>query len=160
MLSKNRKWCHDLKIVNGVKGHFIAFPPNRLMNSIKHRHSFKILYIFWQIKELKTDYTHCENVNSAGQSCATFLDNQPVNNTGQTCYCKVTITLEEDFKVGWHSYEGSTRLSQTFINPYMPSVLLWGIIIQTMQTQIRRHRMRRLIRVSTVCLQNILLTVE
>ena len=53
-----------------------------------------------QVQELRYDYTSCENLNTAGQTCATFLDNQPVNNTGQTCYCKVTLELSSDFTVG------------------------------------------------------------
>ena len=44
-------------------------------------------------------------------------------------------------------------------NPYMPSVLYVGHR-QIAQTQIRCHRMRRLIRVSTVCLHNFLLKLE
>ena len=41
-------------------------------------------------------------------------------------------------------------------NPFKPSVLfMWHW--QTVLTQIRRHRTRRLIRVSTVCLHNVLL---
>ena len=43
--------------------------------------------------------------------------------------------------------------------PYMPSVLYVGHR-QIAQTQIRRHRMLRLIRVSTVCLHNFLLKLE
>ena len=42
--------------------------------------------------------------------------------------------------------------NSTLLNPLEPSVLFVGHR-QTVQTQIRRHRMRRLIRVSTVCLQ-------
>ena len=38
------------------------------------------------------------------------------------------------------------------LNPLKPSVLFVGHW-QTVQTQIRRHRTRRLIRVSSVCLQ-------
>ena len=57
----------------------------------------KCLYL--QVKELRHDYTHCDNMNNPGQTCAAFLDSQPVNNTGQTCYCKETITLTEDFVV-------------------------------------------------------------
>ena len=41
-----------------------------------------------------------------------------------------------------------------YLNPYKPIVLLVGHR-QTVQTQIRRRRTRRLIRVSTVCLQNV-----
>ena len=41
------------------------------------------------------------------------------------------------------------------LNPYKLSVLFVGQR-QTLQTQIRRQRMRRLIRVSSVCLQNVL----
>ena len=39
------------------------------------------------------------------------------------------------------------------LNPYNPSVLFVGHM-QTVQTKIKRRTMRRLIRVSTVCLQN------
>ena len=41
------------------------------------------------------------------------------------------------------------------LNPFKPSVLFVGHR-QTVHTQIRRHRTRRLIKVSTVCLQTIL----
>ena len=41
-----------------------------------------------------------------------------------------------------------------YVNTYKPSVLFVGHR-QPVQTQIRRRRTRRLIRVSTVCLQNI-----
>ena len=44
-------------------------------------------------------------------------------------------------------------------NPYKPSVLFMGRR-QTVQTLIRRHVLRRLIRVSTVCLQNVQLKFE
>ena len=43
---------------------------------------------------------------------------------------------------------------ERYANAYKPSIILIGhTCIQAVQTQIRRHRMRRLIRVSTVCLQ-------
>ena len=42
------------------------------------------------------------------------------------------------------------------LNTYKPSVLFVGRR-PTAQTQIRRRRMRRLIRVSTVCLQKVIL---
>ena len=47
------------------------------------------------------------------------------------------------------------------VNAYKPSILFLGHR-QTTQTEIRRRRMRmhRLIRVSTVCLQNVLLKFE
>ena len=45
--------------------------------------------------------------------------------------------------------------SYILINPYKPSILFVGQR-QTMQTQIRRYRMLRLIRVSTLCHQNVL----
>ena len=48
---------------------------------------------------------------------------------------------------------------KTRVNPYKPSILFVGQR-QTMQTQIRRRILRRLIRVSTVCLQNVLLKFE
>ena len=54
-----------------------------------------------QIKELRYDYTTCDNMNNPGQTCSAFLDNQPVNNTGQTCYCKVNLSLKEDFTVSY-----------------------------------------------------------
>ena len=44
-------------------------------------------------------------------------------------------------------------------NPHKPSVLFVGHR-QTAQTQIRHRRMQRLIRFSTVCLQNVLLKFE
>ena len=47
----------------------------------------------------------------------------------------------------------------TLFNPYKPSVLFMGHR-ETEKTQIRRRRTRRLIRVSTVYLQNILLKIE
>ena len=46
-----------------------------------------------------------------------------------------------------------------YYSPYMPSVLFVGHR-QTVQTHIGRHRMRRLIRVSTVCWHNFLLKLE
>ena len=45
------------------------------------------------------------------------------------------------------------------INPYKPSVLFVGHM-QTAQTQHSRRRTRHLIRVSTVCSQNVLLEFE
>ena len=48
---------------------------------------------------------------------------------------------------------------QKVINPYKPSVLFIGHR-QTAQTQIRCHRIWHLIRVSTVCSQNVLLEFE
>ena len=45
------------------------------------------------------------------------------------------------------------------VNPKRPNVLLVGHR-QTVHTQIRRHKKRRLIRVSTVCLHNALLRFE
>ena len=45
------------------------------------------------------------------------------------------------------------------INPYKPSVIFVGHR-QTGQTQIRRRILGRLIRVSTVCIQNVLLKFE
>ena len=56
-----------------------------------------------------------------------------------------------------NSYEISKIIA--FFNPYMPSVLFVGHR-QILQTQIRSHRMRRLIRVSTVCLHNYLVKIE
>ena len=47
-------------------------------------------------------------------------------------------------------------LHMNYLNPYKPSVLFVGHR-QTEQTQIRRRRSWRLIRFSTVCLQNVLL---
>ena len=44
-------------------------------------------------------------------------------------------------------------------NPFKPSVPFVGHR-QTMQIKIRRHRMWRLIRISTVCLQNVLLKFQ
>ena len=48
---------------------------------------------------------------------------------------------------------------ELFFNPYKPSVLFVGHM-QTTQTQIRHHRGWRLIRVSTVCLENVLLKLN
>ena len=48
------------------------------------------------------------------------------------------------------------KQNNCIFNLYMPSVLYVGHR-QIAQTQIRRHRMRRLIRVSTVSLHNFLL---
>ena len=45
------------------------------------------------------------------------------------------------------------------LNPYKPSILFVGHR-QTVETQIRRHITWHLIRVSTVCLQNVLLKFE
>ena len=45
------------------------------------------------------------------------------------------------------------------VNLYMPSILFVGHR-QTVKTQIRRRRMRHLIRVSTVCLQKALSKFE
>lgn len=64
------------------------------------------------VQELRYDYTSCENLNTAGQTCATFLDNQPVNNTGQTCYCKVTLELSSDFTGTVYLYYGLTNFYQ------------------------------------------------
>lgn len=64
------------------------------------------------VKELRHDYTHCDNMNNPGQTCAAFLDSQPVNNTGQTCYCKETITLTEDFVGTVYLYYGLTNFYQ------------------------------------------------
>lgn len=52
-----------------------------------------------QIKELVYDYTHCENVNNPGQTCAEYFNTLSSNLTFQTCTCIVTLTLDEDFKV-------------------------------------------------------------
>ena len=53
----------------------------------------------------------------------------------------------------------SPHAHSLYINPYKPSVLFIGHR-QTVQTQIRHHRTRRLIRVSTVCSQNVILEFE
>ena len=58
--------------------------------------------------------------------------------------CKPLVTLDIAF---------------TLLNTYKPSVLFVGHR-QTAQTQIRRRRTRRLIGVSTVSLQNVLLKFE
>ena len=51
------------------------------------------------------------------------------------------------------------KQNNCILNPYMPSVPFVGHR-QIVQTQIRRHKMRRLIRVSTICLHNFLLKLE
>ena len=50
-------------------------------------------------------------------------------------------------------------LASHVFNPYKPIVIFVGQM-QTVQTQTRRRRPRRLIRVSTVCLLNVLLKFE
>ena len=46
-----------------------------------------------------------------------------------------------------------------YFNPYKPDVIFVGLR-QTVQTQIRRSTTLRLIRISTVCLQNVLLECD
>ena len=53
----------------------------------------------------------------------------------------------------------SIAISEKKINPFNDSVLFIGRR-QTVQNQTRRHRTRRLIRISIVCLQNILFKLE
>ena len=48
---------------------------------------------------------------------------------------------------------------QVFLNPYKPGVLSMEHR-QIVKTQIRRRRTRRLIRLCTVCSQNVLLKLE
>ena len=55
-------------------------------------------------------------------------------------------------------YFASHFESVLHFNPYKPSVPLLGHR-QTVQTQIRRHRTRRLIKVFTVCLQEYLFEI-
>ena len=51
------------------------------------------------------------------------------------------------------------HVSGHLFNPYKPSVLFVRHS-QTVQTQIRRRSMRRLISVSTACLQNVIIKFE
>ena len=58
-------------------------------------------------------------------------------------------------------YQQTTKVaaSKEIFNPYKPSVIFVGHR-QTVQTQFRRRRTQHLIRVSTVCLQTVLLKFE
>ena len=59
----------------------------------------------------------------------------------------------------WSKFTKCAAIGEKTLNPNKSSVLYVGRR-QTAQTQFRRHRMRRLIRVSAVCLQNALLKFE
>ena len=72
------------------------------------------------------------------------------------------VSTTEPFSTKWQSKATEKRENQTklpFISPYKPRILFVGRR-QIMQTQTRRRRTRRLIRVSTVFLQNVLLKFE
>ena len=57
----------------------------------------------------------------------------------------------------WHEKFSIDEVEK--FNPYKPSVLfIWHR--QTVQNQTGRRRLRRLIRLSTVCLQNVLLQLQ
>ncbi|XP_052801923.1 cell cycle control protein 50A-like [Mya arenaria] len=62
------------------------------------------------IREASYDYTQCENIASPGQTCDNFLSSQ--NITGQTCSCRVNMTLEEDFTGTVYMYYGLVNYYQ------------------------------------------------
>ena len=64
-------------------------------------------------------------------------------------YLQQTTSADDIFRC---IFFGALRVNVHF-NPYKPSVLFVGCN-SIAQTQIRLRRMRRLIRVSTICLQN------
>ena len=66
---------------------------------LPHLLSLSKLYLLQQVKEVRYDYTECDNQNNLSVTCAAFLEGLQSNNTGQTCPCKITIDLEEDFTV-------------------------------------------------------------
>ena len=72
---------------------------------------------------------------------------------------KALISLVCTFDVRMQQAQIFLRQDPLLINPYKPSILIVGHR-QTAQTQIRRHRTQHLIRVSTICLQNVLLEFE
>ncbi|XP_035828691.1 cell cycle control protein 50A isoform X3 [Aplysia californica] len=61
------------------------------------------------IKEFTYDYTNCERTGGGGQTCADFFTNP--NNTGLTCNCQITRTLEK-FEKSVYVYYGLTNFYQ------------------------------------------------
>ncbi|XP_070199085.1 cell cycle control protein 50A-like isoform X3 [Littorina saxatilis] len=61
------------------------------------------------IKELVYDYTHCNSSTTSG-TCAEFFQN--TSQTGETCTCVVTLTLDEDFTGSVYMYYGLTNFYQ------------------------------------------------
>ena len=76
-----------------------------------------------------------------------------------TTGCLSFMSLDTVYKIRSFkkSVERICMSFKTYINPYKPSVLFVG---NGQAVQIRRRRMRRLIRVSTVCSQNVLSKFE
>ena len=72
---------------------------------------------------------------------------------------KTGVTLRTNAGITTDIFGNWLWLSSSYTNPYKSSVLFVGHG-QTVQTQIRRRRTRRLIRVSTVYLHNIQLILE
>ena len=59
------------------------------------------VFILLKVKELRYDYTQCENKLTPGQTCASYLDSLPLNATSaeRSCSCQVNLTLTEDYTV-------------------------------------------------------------
>ncbi|XP_076471228.1 cell cycle control protein 50A-like isoform X2 [Babylonia areolata] len=64
------------------------------------------------IKEKVHDYTYCTNVDNPSETCAKFFQDLQANQTYQSCYCKFTITLEEEYSGTVYMYYGLTNFYQ------------------------------------------------
>ncbi|KAK7475270.1 hypothetical protein BaRGS_00033501 [Batillaria attramentaria] len=62
------------------------------------------------VKEKVFDYTQCKNIADQSQTCAEFFSN--ISNTGQTCVCNETVTLDSKFEGTVYMYYGLTNFYQ------------------------------------------------